>query len=136
MNYVVENWYWILAAAVSGGGLLWLQLRNGASGDLTPQEAVMLINREKASVVDVSDAAGFAAGHVKGARHVPLAQLAAGVKGLPANKQLPVVVVCATGALAGKGVSQLKQLGYEKALALKGGMKGWREANLPIEKAA
>ncbi len=136
MNYVVDNWYWILAAAVSGGGLLWLQLRNGASGDLSPQEAVMLINREKASVVDVGDAAEFAAGHVKGARHVPLAQLAEGAKGLPSNKQLPVVVVCATGLRAGKGVTQLKQLGYERAQALKGGMKGWREANLPVEKTA
>lgn len=136
MNYVVDNWYWILAAAISGGGLLWLQLRNGASGDLSPQEAVMLINREKASVLDVCDTAEYAAGHIKGARHVPLAQLTEGVKGLPGNKQLPVVVVCASGMRASKGAAQLRQLGYEKAVVLRGGMKAWREANMPIEKTA
>lgn len=136
MNYVVDNWYWILAAAVSGGGLLWLQLRNGASGDLSAQEAVMLINRERASVLDVGDAAEFSAGHIKGARHVPLADLADGVKGLPTNKQLPIVVVCATGMRAGKGAARLKQMGYDKAQVLRGGMKAWREANLPTEKTA
>jgi rhodanese-related sulfurtransferase len=28
-----------------------------------------------------------------------------------------------------------KKLGYEKAQALAGGLKAWKEANLPLEKA-
>jgi rhodanese-related sulfurtransferase len=137
MSYLTQNWYWIAAALGSGGALLWLQLRNGAGGgDLEPQAAVMLINREKATVIDVSDAAEFAAAHVRNARHVPLDTIADGVKGLPTNKQLPLVVVCATGARAGKAVAKLKALGYDKAQALRGGLKAWREANLPIDKAA
>ena len=28
-----------------------------------------------------------------------------------------------------------KKLGYEKAASLEGGMKAWRAANLPVEKA-
>ncbi|MFY9477836.1 MAG: rhodanese-like domain-containing protein [Aquabacterium sp.] len=136
MSYITENWYWIVAALGSGGALAWLQLKNGGGGgDLSAQDAVMLINREKATVLDVSDAAEFAAGHVRNARHVPLDQIAEGVKGLPSNKQLPLVVIDATGARGTKAVAKLKALGYEKAQALRGGLRAWREANLPIDKA-
>ena len=136
MSYITENWYWIVAALGSGGALLWLQLQNGGGGgELGAQDAVMLINREKATVLDVGDAAEFAAGHVRNARHVPLDQIADGVKGLPANKQLPIVVIDATGARTGKAVAKLKAMGYDKAQGLRGGLKAWREANLPIDKA-
>ncbi|HIV70767.1 MAG TPA: rhodanese-like domain-containing protein [Candidatus Aquabacterium excrementipullorum] len=136
MSYITQNWYWIAAALGSGGALLWLQLQSGGGGgDLGAQEAVLLINREKATVIDVSDAADFAAAHVRNARNLPLDTLAEGVKGLPANKQLPIVVVDATGARASKAVAKLKALGYDKAQGLRGGLKAWREANLPIDKA-
>lgn len=137
MSFVAENWYWIVAALASGGGLLWLQLREGpGAGDLSPQDAVMLINREKAVVVDVSEPAEYAAGHVKGSRNVPLGQLAEGAKGLPSNKQLPVILVCATGSRAVKAAAKLKALGYDKARVLRGGVKAWREAQLPVDKAS
>ena len=135
-RFVADNWYWMVAAAASGGMLLWLQIKEGgATGGLTPALAVQLINREKGQLIDVSEPAEFAAGHATGARNVPLGEIAAGSKGLPGNKKLPLVVVCATGARAGKAVAQLKALGYENVQPLAGGLKAWREANLPVEKA-
>jgi predicted sulfurtransferase len=48
----------------------------GAGGPgLTPVRAVQLINREKAVVIDVCETEEFAAGHVGGAKNVPLGQL-------------------------------------------------------------
>lgn len=137
MSYLAENWYWIAGAAASGAALLWLQMRDGmAGGGVSPQEAVMLINREKATVVDVCTPDEFAKGHVKGSRNVPLDQLKADAKGLPSNKGLPVLLMCASGIRSGKAVQQLKALGYERAQSINGGMKAWREANLPFEKTA
>lgn len=133
-SYLQENWYWLAAALASGGLLLWPQLKGG--GGVSPVDAVNLINREKGQVIDVSDAAEFAAGHVVGAKNIPLDTLADKAKGLPSNKALPLIVVCATGARSSKAVSQLKALGYEKAQSLNGGLKAWREANLPVEKSA
>ena len=100
-----------------------------------PAEAVRLINREKAVLIDVGEPAEFAAGHAVGARNVPLAQLD-GAKGLPSNKALPVVVVCPTGARAGARPRPLRKQGYERAVALAGGMTAWRDASLPVEKSA
>ena len=76
----------------------------------------------------------FAAGHVAGAKHIPLADLGT-AKGLPGNKKLPLIVVCASGQRAAKAAAELKKLGHENVQPLAGGLKAWREANLPIEKA-
>jgi len=59
-----------------------------------------------------------------------------GAKELPANKQLPVVVVCASGARATRAAGKLRKMGYENTRVLSGGMRAWREANLPVEKKA
>jgi len=134
MSYLVENWIWLLAAVVSGGLLLLPRLRGGADG-VSPTEAVQLINREKAHVIDVCEPAEFAAGHIVGAKNIPLGELA-NAKGLPGNKTLPVVVVCASGIRSAKACTQLKALGYERAVSLMGGLSAWRQANLPVEKSA
>jgi hypothetical protein len=86
LNFLVDNWYWAAAALASGGTLLWMQLKEGnLNAGLTPTLAVQLINKEKAQVIDVCSAQEYAAGHIAGAKNVPLEQIASG-KGLPSNR--------------------------------------------------
>jgi rhodanese-related sulfurtransferase len=107
----------------------------GATGaGLSPGEAVMLINREKAQLIDVSEPAEYAAGHAAGAKNVPLGSLESSAD-LPKNKALPLVVLCPTGTRASKAAGILRKLGYENSRALKGGLAAWRDANLPVEKS-
>jgi rhodanese-related sulfurtransferase len=136
LNFLTQNWYLIVAALVSGGLLLWPLVVKGSQGaSVSTAEAVQLINRQKGVLIDVSEPDEFAKGHAVGARNVPLAQLE-GHKSLPSNKALPLVVVCPTGARAGRAAGILRKLGYENAQVLAGGLKAWREANLPVEKTA
>jgi rhodanese-related sulfurtransferase len=58
------------------------------------------------------------------------AKLASAVK----NKTLPLILVCQSGARSGRAVAIAQKLGYEKAQSLAGGLKAWKEANLPVEK--
>lgn len=133
LSFLIENWTLVALAAVSGGALVWPALARGTQGGaISPQEAVRLINREKAVVIDVCDPQEYAAGHVTGSRSIPLASLD-GSKDLPSNKALPLVVVCASGARASRAVGQLRKAGYENAQVLGGGLKAWREASLPVE---
>lgn len=138
MQFLIANWYLFVAAAVSGGLLAWPAVAGRAAGAnrVSAETAVRLINRERAVLIDVSDPAQFAAGHAAGSRSVPLAQLEASTPLLPKNKALPLVVVCQTGARAGKAVETLRKLGFENAQALAGGLAAWRAANLPVEKTA
>lgn len=91
------------------------------------------MNKDKAQVIDVCEPAEFAAGHVSGAKNIPLSQIGA-AKGLPSNKATPLIVVCAAGVRSAKAAAQLKQMGYENVQSLAGGLKAWREAGLPVNK--
>lgn len=136
LAFVIENWLLIAAALVSGGLLAWPLVRGGVGGGVTPAQAVQLMNRDKAVVIDVRDATEFAAGHVVGARNVPLATLGESPKALPANKKQPLVLVCAAGVRARRAASTLRAAGYENLHVLAGGVNAWRQADLPLESAA
>ena len=134
-DFVIANWMLFLIAIGSGAMLLWPMLRGAGQGALSAQGAVQMINRERAVVVDVRDPEEFATGHAPGSRNVPLNQLEEKLPGAVKNKSLPVLLMCASGARAQRAVAIAKKLGYEQAQAVAGGLKSWKEANLPVEKA-
>jgi rhodanese-related sulfurtransferase len=135
MSFFVENWILILVAFVSGAMLVWPAVqRRGGGGAVAAAEAVRQINREKGVLIDVSEPAEYAAGHAAGARNIPFGQVE-GSKDLPTNKALPLLVMCPTGARAGRAAALLRKAGHERAVAVTGGTAAWREAQLPIEKA-
>ncbi len=134
MKFLIDNWYLVLAALVSGGLLLRSALQGTGAGQVNTNEAVRLVNREKGVLIDVCEPAEFAAGHASGARNVPLDSIETS-KELPGNKTLPIVLLCQSGARASRAAGMLRKAGYGQVLVLAGGMKAWREANLPIEKA-
>lgn len=135
MNFILDNWYLIFLAVASGALLLVPTLKGGMAGGVTAAEAVQLINREKAVLIDVCEPQEYAAGHVKGARNVPLAQLQERLPQVAKNKAVPVILVCAKGARSVRAAAVARALGYEKAQSLSGGLAAWRAASLPVEKA-
>ena len=134
MKFIVDNWMLIALALVSGTMLLVPMLQGAASGGLEPSAAVNLMNREKAVVIDVCDAAEFAAGHVASAKNIPLSDLESKLAGVVKNKTLPVILVCKSGARSSRAVAIAKKMGFENAQSLSGGLTAWRNANLPVEK--
>jgi rhodanese-related sulfurtransferase len=136
LEFLLKNWILVLTALVSGFFLLWPQVKGkGGAGSIGTTEAVRLINREKAVLIDVSEPEEFAKGHPNGARNIPLGKLE-GAKELPSNKALPLVLVCPTGARAARAAGLLRKAGYDQARSLAGGFGAWRDANLPIERSA
>ena len=137
VEFFVNNWILFLAAITSGAMLFWPMLSESGGGGskVNVAEAVRLINREKAVLIDVSEASEFAAGHAAGAKSIPLGSLA-GAGDLPKNKSLPVILLCASGARATRAAAILKKQGFESPRVLAGGLAAWREANLPVERAA
>ena len=135
MKFILDNWMLMAVALSAGGMLLWPTLGRGGPGALTPDAAVLLMNREKAVVIDVCEPAEFAAGHVVGAKNIPLANLEGKLASAVKNKSLPVILVCHSGARSSRAVAIAKKLGFEKVQSLSGGMAAWRSANLPVEKA-
>ena len=138
MKFLIDNWMLLAVAFGSGAMLLWPAIKGGAlggAGSLNANGAVNLMNREKAVVVDVSDAAEFATGHIVGSKNLPAADLAIKLEATVKNKALPLILVCPTGIRASKQIAAAKKLGYANVQAISGGLKAWREAGLPLEKA-
>jgi rhodanese-related sulfurtransferase len=135
VKFFIDNWMLIVVALASGGMLLWPAVQGATAGGLSTANAVQLINRERAVVVDVCEAEEFAAGHVGGAKNVPVGQLEQRLPEVVKNKTVPLILVCASGARANRALAVAKKLGYDKAQVLAGGLKAWKEANLPLEKA-
>ena len=135
VQFLIDNALLMATALASGALLAWPVLQRRSGAQVSAVQAVQLINREKAVLVDVGEPAEFDAQHANNARNIPFGQLEAS-KDLPSNKALPLVVLCPTGARAGRAVSTLKKLGYERACAVSGGTKGWADANLPLQRKA
>ena len=102
---------------------------------MTAAGAVQLINREKGVLVDVCEPDEYAQGHAAGAKNVPLSQFEAKLGDAVKNKNVPLILVCRTGSRSGRAVALAQKLGYANAQSLGGGLTGWKNANLPVEKA-
>jgi rhodanese-related sulfurtransferase len=136
MKFVIDNWMLLLVAFTSGAMLLWPTIgKSMSAGGVSPNNAVLLMNREKAVVIDVSETEEFALGHVVGSRNIPVNDLEKRLTEVVKNKTVPLILVDPTGARANRALGVAKSLGYDKAQALAGGLAAWKEANLPLEKA-
>src|SRR5688572_5371741 len=116
MKFLMDNWMLLSVAFVSGAMLLWPAVARGQrSGTLSAPQAIHLINRERAVLVDVSETEEFAAGHVVGSKNVPLGQLEQRLPDAVKNKTVPLILVCGNGARSQRALATAKNLGYEKA---------------------
>lgn len=123
-------------AVVSGGMILWPLLNRVAKPgrSVGPVQAVQLINRSDAVVVDVREPTEFNDGHITGARHIPQRVLAERLKELDKVKGKPVIVVCASGNRSRAAAALLQKNGHEQVYNLEGGLAAWTQAGMPLEK--
>ena len=123
-------------AVVTGGMLVWPLFGRIFAGDVAlvgAFDAVQLINRRDAVVLDIRDKAEFAAGHIPNARNIPFAELASRAHELEKIKSRPIVVHCQTGTRVAAACNMLKKNGFE-ASGLRGGINAWLQAGMPVVK--
>ena len=101
------------------------------AGAVSPQDAVRLMN-QGAALLDVRATEAYAAGHIRGARSLPLERLADSVDSLKRYKDKPIIVYCERGSGAAAAMRQLAQLGFGKVVNLRGGLSAWRAEQLPV----
>ncbi len=76
-------------------------------------------------VVDVREPFEWDAGHVAGARHIPLGQLADRMASDLPDKAAPLLLYCHSGARSGRAAQYLVANGYENVANLKALIDGW-----------
>jgi rhodanese-related sulfurtransferase len=137
-EFLQQNILLVTVAVVSGALLAWpllMSLVNGTS-EVGVTDAVNLINRKDALLIDVREPADFAAGHIPNARNVPAAQVAERLKEFEKYKSKPVIVHCRNGQRSGAATNAFRKAGFSEAVKLRDGLTAWEQANLPIKKGA
>ena len=110
-----------------------LRLRRNTGSFINPANAVSLINKG-AAVLDLRSAERFATGHVVGASNIPVDQLESSAGKLKRYSGKPVLVYCDSGTNCGKALTSLQQMGFEQAVAMRGGLQAWTQENMPLVK--
>jgi rhodanese-related sulfurtransferase len=126
-NHLLLSSFWVVLVV-----LIFIQHQSRASKAVGPQQAVMMINRQDAVVLDVRDKKEFDAGHIVDAINIPMSKLAQRVTELDKHKQKPLVVVCKMGQHSGDACKTLQQAGFEQVVRLAGGIAEWKAQSLPL----
>ncbi|MDD2533484.1 MAG: rhodanese-like domain-containing protein [Eubacteriales bacterium] len=75
-------------------------------------------------LLDVRSPGEFMSGHIRDAKLLPVNELPRKPEALPADKEHPIVVYCASGARSGQAAFFLSRMGYNNVYDL-GGLMGW-----------
>ena len=134
MKFFIDHIITVAIAVLSGGALLWLSLAPRGR-QASALQATQMINRGKSTaVIDVRTADAFAAGHLRDAKHIPLADLGNRSGELDKSKIKTIIVVDHDGKDANQAARQLKAAGFEDIYGLEGGIAAWTAAGLPLIK--
>lgn len=84
-------------------------------------------------VLDVRERDAYEAGHIPTAQLLPRGQLE-----LRVNQDLPdptrrILAYCELGRISTLAAATLREMGFQRAVALDGGIKAWREAGYPVQ---
>jgi glyoxylase-like metal-dependent hydrolase (beta-lactamase superfamily II)/rhodanese-related sulfurtransferase len=79
-------------------------------------------------VLDVRERDAYEEGHIAGARLLPRGQLELRVNQELTDPTRRILVCCEFGRVSTLATATLRQMGFQRAVALDGGMKAWREA--------
>ncbi|WP_042355076.1 rhodanese-like domain-containing protein [Bacillus rubiinfantis] len=77
----------------------------------------------KAQLIDVREPNEFEAGHILGARNIPMSQLKMRMKEI--RPDLPVYLYCQSGMRSARAAQMLYKKGYKDLTQLQGGFKRW-----------
>jgi rhodanese-related sulfurtransferase/DNA-binding transcriptional ArsR family regulator len=108
----------------------------GGRQHMTPLDRRQLLARIRAgevTVLDLRDEAEFAAGHLPGARSVPLPELKKALRSIPRDQEIVAYCHGPYCVLSVEAVQLLKDKGY-RARRLDDGFVEWAAAGLPVER--
>ncbi len=133
IDFVGKNLMLFLLLGTIVGMIIWTEFRRLTRGfqEISPIEAVKLINHEEALLLDVREDAELSQGRIARAKHIPLSVLKQRVEELNKYRGKPVIAFCRSGNRSIEASTLLKKNEFEKVFHMKGGLIEWENANLP-----
>jgi rhodanese-related sulfurtransferase len=89
---------------------------------------------ERFHLVDVREESEFAAGHLPKSEHLGKGIIERDIEVKIPDTAAEIVLYCGGGFRSALAADNLQKMGYTNVISMDGGFRGWKEANLPIEK--
>lgn len=101
---------------------------------INANEAVQILNKDNVILIDVREPSEIKNGVIKGAKKVPLGQLATQIASFEKNKDQPFLIYCRSGSRSGSACNTLTKHGFSDVYNLAGGIMSWESENLPLSR--
>lgn len=101
-------------------------------GDVDTHSAVTLMDEKGLIILDVREAKERKSGFISHSTHIPMAQVKHKLDSLDKNKK--ILVYCRNGGRSSHIAGLLTRNNFQQVYNLKGGIRAWGKANLPIQK--
>ena len=129
IQFVIEDWYIEIPLIISIAALILFEKSKRAS-KIEPQAATIMINKQKARVLDVRSAIEFSKGTIPNAVNVNKDN-ASCISALKGDLDNPVIFVCNQGTDSSKIASNLKK-DLKEVYVINGGINAWKSEGFPI----
>ncbi|HSH85588.1 MAG TPA: rhodanese-like domain-containing protein [Guyparkeria sp.] len=136
IDFLARHWVLSAVAAV----LVILLISNELSRRMQkfktigPADVARKAGRDGVALIDVREDNEWKAGHIKGARHIPLGRLKDRLGELRSENPDEIVLYCRSGSRTVAAANILVKEGFENVSHLGGGLIAWEGQNYPVTK--
>jgi molybdopterin/thiamine biosynthesis adenylyltransferase/rhodanese-related sulfurtransferase len=99
---------------------------------LDPAEAQAELSKDGVALIDTREPTEYQEAHIDGAELVRPTEVAERIDELVPDRSQRVILYCASGNRSARAADELRELGYENAASIRGGIKTWEAEGLPV----
>lgn len=134
--FVEQNIFLVITALALLGAIIVFEFKRMTQqfDEITTAQAVQMINREDAVVLDLRENHELESGTIRNARHFAASVLPEQIGDIQLDSNKPIITFCASGIRSPAICRLLIRHGFSKVYNLKGGLAAWQQAGLPIVK--
>lgn len=132
MNLSLNDYLLVFIIVTSGLLLLFPKALSGGVRMINVKKAVLLMNREACTIIDVRNKEKFTFSHIPNAINIPFDIFSNSIDRLKKESKKTILVYCDSGNSSGKAMRLLSKKGFETVVIIDGGFSEWIKEQLPI----
>ncbi|QNS01801.1 MAG: rhodanese-like domain-containing protein [Buchnera aphidicola (Pentalonia nigronervosa)] len=96
-------------------------------------QAINLINKKNAIVIDTRSSRNYQKGHIVNSIHISLQKVLSGkIKNIIFYNSHPIILIFSSSYIQNKYIDEFLKCGFKKIFVLRNGIYGWDLENLPL----
>ncbi len=132
MDFSLNDYLLIFIIVTSGLLLLFPRALSGGIRLINVKDAVLLMNREACTIIDVRAEEKFNVGHIPNAISMPYNKFPEIIDKLKKHSKNTILVYCGSGNSSVKAMKILNQKEFESVISIEGGFSEWVKLQLPV----